>query len=343
MFWRPDIAKLLEAGKVKKIYKYLRHRKSDVRIESFNALYSLYKENPDSVELAKLRIALKDKDGIVKNNAVLSFARLGDTSIMDELYKIVVKGGIDEQIEVLRLLPRYYTANDDRVTNIIALGLNAKRFSVQLEAIRSIGDMLIESMAYSLFEFTHHSNSKIRLDSISALGKIKNPASIDYLKGALTDSSPDVRKAAEYSLKAIDTPEALDALKDAPFLLMVKNMNESVAKRLVTVTNIGKARKLIGLPLLHKACFDEFKNVRFEAIKSISLLKENSSVDILLELMNDHYFDVRIEAIKAISRYDSPRVLEALNKAKNDSNTNVKSEAKKAYYAMNIRLNQKKE
>jgi len=343
MFWKPDIARLLEAGKIKKIYKYLRHRKSDVRIEAFNALYSLYKKDPDLVELEKLRVALKDKDRITKNNAIISFARLGDTTIMDELYKIVVNGGIDEQIEVLRLLPHYYTADDDRITNILALGLNAKRFSVQLEAIRSIGDMLIESMAHTLFDFTHHPNSKIRLDSIIALGKLKTPSSIDYLKGALTDSSPDVRKAAEYSLKAIDTPEAIDALKDAPFLLMVKNMNESVAKRLVTVTNIGKARKLIGLPLLHKACFDEFKNVRFEAIKSIALLKENSSVDILLELMNDHYFDVRIEAIKAISRYDSPRVLEALNKAKNDPNSNVRSEAKRAYYAMNIRLNHKKE
>lgn len=343
MFWRPDIPKLLEAGKIKKIYKYLRHRKSDVRIEAFDTLYSLYKQNPDSIELEKLRIALKDKDRMTKNNAVFSFARLGDTSIMNELYKIVVNGGIDEQIDVLRLLPHYYTASDDRITNILALGLNAKRFSVQLEAIRSIGDMLVESMTHTLFDFTHHPNSKIRLDSIVALGKLKNPSSIDYLKGALTDASPDVRKAAEYSLKAIDTPEAIDALKDAPFLLMVKNMNESVAKRLVTVTNIGKARKLIGLPLLHKACFDEFKNVRFEAIKSIALLKENSSVDILLELMNDHYFDVRIEAIKAISRYDSPRVLEALNKAKNDPNSNVRSEAKRAYYAMNIRLNHKKE
>ncbi len=343
MFWKPDIARLLEAGKIKKIYKYLRHRKSDVRIEAFNALYSLYKKDPDLVELEKLRVALKDKDRITKNNAIISFARLGDTTIMDELYKIVVNGGIDEQIEVLRLLPHYYTADDDRITNILALGLNAKRFSVQLEAIRSIGDMLIESMAHTLFDFTHHPNSKIRLDSIIALGKLKTPSSIDYLKGALTDSSPDVRKAAEYSLKAIDTPEAIDALKDAPFLLMVKNMNESVAKRLLTVTNIGKARKLIGLPLLHKACFDEFKNVRFEAIKSIALLKENSSVDILLELMNDHYYDVRIEAIKALSRYDSPRILEALDKAKNDPNYNVRSEAKRAYYAMNIRLNHKKE
>ncbi len=343
MFWRPDISRLLEAGKIKRIYRLLRYRKSDIRIEAFNTLYNLYKENPEAVELEKLRIALKDKDRMVTNNAVLSFARLGDTSVMDELYKIVVKGGIDEQIEVLRLIPHYYTSVDDRITNILALGLNAKRFSVQLEAIRSIGDMKIDSMAPLLFDFTHHTNSKIRLDSVAALGKLKNSSSIDYLKGALTDASPDVRKAAEYALKSIDTPEAIEALKDAPFMLMVKNMNESVAKRLVTVTNIGKTRKQIGIPLLHKACFDEYKNVRFEAIKSISLLRDKSSLDILLELLNDRYFDVRIEASKALSRYDSPKVLEALNKAKNDTNSNVKAEAKKAYYAMNIRLNQKKE
>ena len=341
MFWRPDIQKLVNSGKIKKVYRHLRHRKPDVRIEAFDTLYNLYKDDPETIE--QLRVSLKDKDRMVKNNAVMSFARLGDTSVLEELYKIVAKGGIDEQIDVLRLLPHYYTRDDDKITGILALGLNAKRFSIQLEAIRSIGDMRIDSMAYYLFDFTNHPNSKVRLDSVIALGKLKNPICIDYLKGALTDSSPDVRKAAEYSLKNIDTPEAIEALRDAPFMLMVKNMNESVAKRLVTVTNIGKTRKVIGLPLLHKACFDEYKNVRIEAIKSIALLKEQSSVDILLGLLGDTFHDVRIEAVKALSRYDSPRVLEALNKAKNDSNSNVATEAKKAYYSMNIRLNRKKE
>ena len=79
MLWRPYISRLLDAGKIKRIYRLLRYRKSDIRIEAFNTLYNLYKENPEAVELEKLRIALKDKDRMVKNNAVLSFARLGDT------------------------------------------------------------------------------------------------------------------------------------------------------------------------------------------------------------------------------------------------------------------------
>lgn len=67
--------------------------------------------------------------------------------------------------------------------------------------------------------------------------------------------------------------KGIEGLKRCPFfMLMVKNMNESVAKRLTTAINIGKQKSECGLPLLHKACYDEYKNIRLEAIKSIATL-----------------------------------------------------------------------
>jgi HEAT repeat protein len=155
----------------------------------------------------------------------------------------------------------------------------------------------------------------------------------------LTDSNPEVRKSAEESLKKVGTDKALGALRDAPFMLIVKNMNESVSKRLTTVINIGKQKKEFGLPLLHKACYDEYKNIRIEAIKSIALLRDESSLSTLIELLSDKYYDVRIESIKTLTRYNSMIALNALKQARNDPNTNVKLEAKRAYAALSSRMN----
>jgi HEAT repeat protein len=178
---------------------------------------------------------------------------------------------------------------------------------------------------------------------VVALGRTKNPIAIDALIGSLTDSNAEVRKAAEEAIKNIGDERGLKALKDAPFMLMVKNMNESVAKRLTTVINIGKQKSECGLPLLHKACYDEYKNIRLEAIKSIATLRSDLSIPTLIELLNDKYYDVRIEAIRALSRYNSESALNAIKKAINDPNTNVRAEAKKLYSAMSLRLSSKNE
>ncbi|HNX22900.1 MAG TPA: HEAT repeat domain-containing protein [Spirochaetota bacterium] len=337
MFIKPNVEKIKIAGQIDKLVKLLKHRKSQTRIEVLNALFEIAGTDKEIIE--KMRPALSDKNTNVRHRATLIFARMSDTGIIDNLTDIISRGTVNEQIEVLRLLPHYYTKENEKITQILALALKDKKTSVQIEAIKSIGEMEIETMAFYLMEFANHSVSRFRYEIVYALGKVKNPIGVDVLIGALTDSSPDVRKLAEESLKKIGTDRALGALKDAPFMLMVKNMNESVSKRLTTVTNIGKQKKEYGLPLLHKACFDEYKSIRLEAIKSLSLLRDNSSIATLIELLSDKYYDVRIEAIRSLSRFNSLAALNALKNARNDPNTNVKLEAKKAYAALSSRMN----
>lgn len=337
MFIKPNIEKIKNDRQIDKLVQLIKHRKSQIREAALIALFELEVTDKDIIQ--KMRIALTDKDTKVRNRAALIFARMSDPDVIENLNDIISRGSVNEQIEVLRLLPHYYSKENEKITQILALALKDKKPSVQIESIKSIGEMEIETMAFYLLDFANHSVAKFRLETVIALGRIKSSMGIDVLIGALTDSSPDVRKIAEESLKKIGTEKALSSLKDAPFMLMVKNMNESVSKRLTTVINIGKQKKDFGLPLLHKACYDDFKNIRIEAIKSIAVLKDNSSLSTLIELLADKYYDVRIEAIRALTRFNSTTALSALKNSRNDPNTNVKLEAKKAYALLSSRMN----
>jgi HEAT repeat protein len=341
MFGRVNVNKLKEERNLAKIFALLNHRRPYIRAEALIAYFELNRDNPE--ELKRLKPLLNDKEPMVRTRCALLFARLGDRDVIDDLLDIISSGTVAEQIEVLRLLPHFYSKDDPKVTQILAIALKDKKQSVQGEAIKTIGEMGIETMAFYLLDFINHPNSKIRFDTVVALGRTKNPIAIDALIGSLTDSNAEVRKAAEEAIKNIGDERGLKALKDAPFMLMVKNMNESVAKRLTTVINIGKQKSECGLPLLHKACYDEYKNIRLEAIRSIATLRSDLSIPTLIELLNDKYYDVRIEAIRALSRYNSESALNAIKKAINDPNTNVRAEAKKLYSAMSLRLSSKNE
>lgn len=336
MFIKPNVEKIKNAGQIDKLVKILKHRNAQAREESLIALNELAGDDKNIVE--KMHNALSDKKLNVRRRAALIFARKGDPGVIDHLTEIVSRGGLNEQIEVLRLLPHYYNKNNEKITQLLAIALKDKKTSVQAEAIRTIGEMEIETMAFYLLEFANHELVKFRLETVIALGRLKSSLGEDVLIGALTDNYPEIRKIAEMSLKSIGTERALCALKDAPFQLMVKNMNESVSKRLTTVINIGKQKKEFGLQLLHKACYDEFKNVRTEAINSIATLKDDASIPVLIDLLNDKYYDVRIDAIKALTRFNSMTALAAIKNAQKDPNTNVKIEAKKAYALLGSRM-----
>jgi HEAT repeat protein len=329
MFINPNINKLKNAGEIDKLIQLLKHKRPQIREAALIALSEISSEKSNVIEY--MRSALEDKNIKVRTRAALIFAKMGDESVSDNLIEIITHGALNEQIELLRILPHFYNNKNEKLTQIFVIALNDKKPTVQIEAIKSIGEMEMETMAFYLADFANNSVTKFRFETVVALGRLKNPIGVDVLIGALTDSSSDVRKSAEESLRQIGTDKALEALEDAPFMLIVKNMNESVAKRLTTVANIGKHKKELGLPLLHKACYDEYKNIRIEAIKSIGMLKNNSSISVLTELLSDKYYDVRIEAIKSLSRFNHTAALNAVKNAMNDANTNVKIEAKKAH------------
>ena len=337
MLLKSNISKLKDAGEIDRLIQLLKHKRPQVREAVLIALSEISSKEARVIEY--MRPALEDKSLMVRTRAALIFAKMGDETVSDNLIEIITHGSLNEQIELLRILPHFYSNKNEKLTQIFVIALHDKKSAVQLEAIKSIGEMEMETMAFYLKDFVNNSVAKFRLETVISLGRIKNPIGVDVLIGALTDSNPEVRKSAEEALRAIGTDKALEALDDAPFMLIVKSMNESVSKRMTTVVNIGKQKKELGLPLLHKACYDEYKNIRIEAIKSIGMLRNNSSISILIEFLSDKYYDVRIEAIRSLSRYNNETALNVIKNAMNDANTNVRSEARKAYASLCSRMN----
>jgi HEAT repeat protein len=112
-------------------------------------------------------------------------------------------------------------------------------------------------------------------------------SSTDPLIGSLIDNNIEVRRAAQEALRNIGTEKALNAISDAPFMLLVKRMTEGEAVRRDTVRQIGYLKMREALPLLQKACIDEFKNIRLESVHSIGILRAPSAVSTVVKLLDD--------------------------------------------------------
>ena len=182
MFFRPKVEKYAISGDKEKLFKLLKHRNYQVRIDSMMALFKLYEKEPESAET--MRFMLRDKNPRVRNRAAMLFARLGDVNVIDNLFEIITTGALAEQIEVLRILPHYYKWDNDKITQILALALKDKKVPVQGEAIKTIGEMGIETMAFYLLEFVNHPSIRVRLDTVTSLGLTGNPLGTDELRCA---------------------------------------------------------------------------------------------------------------------------------------------------------------
>ena len=124
-------------------------------------------------------------------------------------------------------------------------------------------------------------------------------------------------------MEGFGTDKATKALNDAPLMMMVKRMNEGVASKVDALVYIGKHKFKEALPLVHKATSDEYKNVRFEAVKALNPMRDKGSINTLARMINDPYFDIRLEAVKALEHIVDPASLKPLEKAREDLNKSV--------------------
>ena len=120
---------------------------------------------------------------------------------------------------------------------------------------------------------------------------------VDYLIGLLADQNSDVVFAARRYLSKISYKTAQNAVTDVTFLTLVNGMNDREPVRKQTVQKIGDESIREGLSLLHMGCRDKFREVRIEALKSISVFKSASSVEYVEKLLNDRSWKVRLEAV----------------------------------------------
>ncbi len=332
----PNINKLVKEGDTEGLQKCLRHKKAEIRLKAFNALFHISQNDTDLMN--RMCELTRDKEPKVRIETTLRFATLGRKDIMEEMKYAIVNGSKSEKFELLRSLADHYKARDESVSNLLVLALNDKTAMVQIEAMKTMGLMKDTTAVYHLSEMLHDRRHALRIESVLALGNIATAEAIDLLIGSLMDKNPDVRRAARESLEKIGTDRAMKATNDAPFMLLVKRMNSNVATKLDTIQYIAKMKIQEGLPLIRKACSDEFKNVRIEAIKTIGIFKDKYAMKVLARSIEDPYFDVRLETVRTLERLVLRESLMLIEKAIKDYNHNVREEAKQAYYHLLDRI-----
>jgi HEAT repeat protein len=335
----PNIDKLISENNIPGLIKCTTKRDPEIRLKAFNYLMTV-QPRTDAIMTA-LRNMKKDRDPRVRNSAILKLAEVGDDNIMLDLQSIIVDGTQNDKIDALRMIAARGITDSD-ASSIIALALNDKKGMVQLEAIRTLGALKDHSSLVHLEEKLHDTRHQVRLEAVRALGMLESDEAINLLIGALTDNRLEIRRAAREIMEGFGTDKATKALNDAPLMMMVKRMNEGVASKVDALIYIGKHKFKDALPLVHKATSDEYKNVRFEAVRALNLMRDKGSISTLARLINDPYFDIRLEAVKALEHIVDHASLKPLEKAREDLNKSVREEAKKAYYTLQSKLGEMK-
>ena len=337
--FKPNIDRFISENNIPGLIKCTTNRNPEIRLKAF--LFLISSDQKNNEVLSALREMKNDRDVRIRNTAILKLAEVGDEGILDDLRAIMVDGSQNDKIDALRILADRGKTDAD-ASAIIALALNDKKGMVQLEAIRTMGALRDNSSIIHLEDKLRDTRHQIRLEAVKALGCIQSDEAIELLIGALTDNKLEIRRAAREIMENIGTEKATKALNDAPLMMMVKRMNEGVASKVDALIYIGKHKFKDALPLVHKATSDEYKNVRFEAVKALESLRDKGSITTLARMINDPYFDIRLEAVKALEFIVDTASLKLLEKAKDDLNKSVREEAKKAYYTIQTKLEEKK-
>ena len=233
----PNIKKLEEEKNTRSLLKHITHRNPEIRLKAF---YSLIKILNNNEILEKLRPMLKDPDPRVRTIIVLHFADIGDETVFENLKSIIVNGTLKEKTRTLRKLSDRPVSDGVRIANILVLALNDNNHLVKIQTLRTMGVYKNGLFLNHIVNSIDNKKFQVRLEAVNALGNLHMDEVLDPLIGALVDSHKEVRWAAKEAIGKINTDRARDILKNAPFMLLVKNMNESMIKKVETAEHIGK-------------------------------------------------------------------------------------------------------
>lgn len=329
----PNIGKTEKEKDIADLVKHLDHKNAGERYSAFVALAR--KDDLDAEINNKLKTMVNDTDPWVKTIATLHFAKKGDMSAISEnLMEIMNKGTQNEKVELLQIIYGRGATSDETVLQVIVAGLHDKKETIKIQAINAAAATKSIHLVPYLGQFIHDKHHKVRLHAAYALHCVGGEESTDYLIGFLIDKNREVQAAARSYLETVTYEHAKKALHDADFMLLARAMEETEPVREKTAQKIGHERIREGLSLLHIACRDKFKRVRLEALRSIALFKNTTSVDVVEKLLDDKYYDVRIEAIHTLEKIGGKRALKAVKKALDDKHKEVRETAQETVLKM---------
>ncbi|MGE4553494.1 MAG: HEAT repeat domain-containing protein [Desulfovibrionaceae bacterium] len=174
-----------------------------------------------------------------------------------------------------------------------------------LEALVAIGGEEVEAR---FSDMAHSSEPISRLMAVYAMGKLDAGAHLEFLKAALEDESPDVRKIA---LEAVSTVCFDD---DAAWLALVvpRLGDESRDVRLAVVEILGNCYGPSVEPYLLQALDDQDDWVRVRALEALGRNRVKAAVPRLVELLEHPNKLVAIKSIEALGAIGGQSAFRAL-------------------------------
>lgn len=183
-----------------------------------------------------------------------------------------------------------YTRILRRLVKAVQKG-NEEGIRSALKALENLRNPVFTELLIGLLSNRENWN-RARASAAKALGRTKQPGSLDALIAALGDQDWLVRDAAAEALGQTGFPGAVG-------------------------------------PLL-KALGDQESSVRRTAVSALGEIGDPGAVHTLIWVLDDKAFDVRVAACQAISRIGDLRAIEPLTDILSDKNGKVRAEAAKA-------------
>lgn len=329
----PNIDTLKKNNDVAGLIKCLDYKKANIRCRAFMVLANM--PHLDEQVVSKLRTMLKDPDETVRTVATLKFAEMGAPLRSRNLIELVTRGAWRDKIELLKIITGRGPNVDGPILEVVVLALVDKKDIVRYEAVHTAGATKKGHLVPNIAACLRDRHSIMRIQVANALCSIGDERSVDFLIGLLADVHEDVRSAARACLASIDSDLARRVLHDTRFAQLVSGMGDLEPIRKETARKIGDELIREGLPLLHRACHDKYKEVRLAAVRSIAAFAEPSSVDCITLLLKDKFYDIRLEAVRALGHIHGTDSVKALRAALSDKNSRVRDEAESVLKKLN--------
>ncbi len=324
----PNMERMKKKNDMAGLMRCLTHKSASVRYRAFLFLAG-EKTIPDDI-IFQLKKMLNDPDERVRTAATLKFAALGAPLLSENLVELISDGTRKEKISLLKIIAGRGRNVDGPIMEAVVLALGDRNGIVKLNAVEAAGATGSDHLVPKIAEFLNDRHPDMRAKVARALCSIGNDACVDHLIGLLADTDAGVRDEARSCLENIDLPRVRMALHDTRYARLIRGMGGLEPDRKETARQIGVEGIRDGLPLLHRACRDRYKEVRIEAARAISVFGDPSSVDVLAKLLEDKFFDVRLEAVRALGRIYGDASIDVLQPALEDRNKRVRAEARRA-------------
>jgi HEAT repeat protein len=282
----------------------------EVRAVVAEALANLHERRA----VPKLIPMLDDNNWLVREAVAEALGVLGDPAASPALLKLVEKGYARE-------------INSQRHHQAIMEG------TIALGRIKDprATTLLIKILKKGYKSAVSDWQVQVRQAAGLGLGYLDQPAGVDALLDSLRDEEPrDLRETIITALSMLRSEYSFKAMVNALTIRMFEDPRRVWPRQEGAVTALGQMGNPQAIPYLTPMVNSESAEVRAALARSLALLGETGSKDVLLKLLRDRMAEVRAAAAQALGSLQISEASGALNVVLRDPNRLVAGAAQVA-------------